>query len=211
MSGVLLRLAHGADDEADGGARDALQHRYEEHPYQRPLVRHLKRRTCRSAGRGPAAQCVSTVSAADLEDEDGEGDRHDDLQQIDHERHEEVGERKLARRHSRDPRPVEEALVALHDDDHGAVAEGHAVHDRQDDARRHEVREGEVFGPVDRLLEHQGDAGDLLRDAARGNLRNTSPWPSCIHIANSPRNRTNCSKKCWKASTSLICSVYAMC
>ena len=153
------------------------------------------------------------MSHVDLEDEDGEDERHDDLQQVHHERHEEVRERKLARRHSRDPRPIEESLVALHDDDHGAVAEGHAVHDGQDDARRHEVREGEVFGPVDRLLEHQGDAGNLLRDAAGGDLRNISSWLSRDQnqIGNSLRSRTSCSKKCWKASTSLICNVYAMC
>ena len=45
------------------------------------------------------------------------------------------------------------------------------MHDGQDDAGRHEVGEGEVLGPVDRLLEDQRDAGDLLRDAAGGDLR----------------------------------------
>ena len=47
------------------------------------------------------------------------------------------------------------------------------MHDGQDDAGRHEVGEGEVLGPVDRLLEDQRDAGDLLRDAAGSHLQET--------------------------------------
>ena len=105
-----------------------------------------------------------------LEDEYGEDEGDDDLEEVDDERDEEVREGELARRDAGDPGAVEQPLVALHDDDHGRVAERHAVHDRQDDARRHEVRERQLLRPVDRLLEHQRDARDLLRDVARRHL-----------------------------------------
>jgi hypothetical protein len=76
---------------------------------------------------------VTTGFQTHLEDEYHEDESDDDLEEVDDERDEEVSEGKLSGCDTRHPCPVEKALVALHDDDHGAVAEGHAVHDRQND------------------------------------------------------------------------------
>ena len=42
LSGVLLRLADGRDDQADGGAGDALQHRQQEDPDDGTFGRNLE-------------------------------------------------------------------------------------------------------------------------------------------------------------------------
>ena len=42
LSGILLRLADGRDDQADGRAGNALQHCQQEDPHNRTLGRNLK-------------------------------------------------------------------------------------------------------------------------------------------------------------------------
>jgi hypothetical protein len=42
LGGVLLRLAHGRDDEPDGGSGDALQHGQQEDPDDGALRRDLR-------------------------------------------------------------------------------------------------------------------------------------------------------------------------
>ncbi len=69
-----------------------------------------------------------------LKHEDHENQRDDDLKEIDDERNEKVGEGELPGGDSGHPGPVHHALVALHNDDHGWVAESHGVNDCQDDA-----------------------------------------------------------------------------
>ena len=56
------------------------------------------------------------------------------MEKVDDETDEEMGQRELPWRHPGHPGPVQQTLVSLQDDDHGAVAQGHAVHDGQDDA-----------------------------------------------------------------------------
>ena len=69
-------------------------------------------------------------------------------------------------------RPVEQPLVPLYDDDHGRVAQGHRVHDRQDDAGGHEVGEGQGGGAVDWRVDHEGDGRDLLQKICHSSFPN---------------------------------------
>ena len=57
----------------------------------------------------------------------------DDLEQVDHQTDDEVGQGELSGCHPRHPRPVQQSLIPLDNDDHGRVTQGHRVDYRQDD------------------------------------------------------------------------------